>query len=111
MTRARWYDLAFAIVLAAGAAAARVPHGGAPMSGTHAKLRGSAAAGRYAAAFRAQCENDIADVAAGINYETPEFARRNRACFEAEQSVPRWLRWLIDRRILRELDYWNRTGQ
>ena len=66
---------------------------------------------RYAASRRALFENAIADYAAGINYETPEFLRLDDEAAEAERGVPRWLCVLIDRRIVRELDYWNRTGQ
>jgi hypothetical protein len=65
---------------------------------------------RYAQARRALCLNSIEDYAAGINYETARFRELNRDVWEAEPGVPRWRRWLIDRRILRELDYWNRMG-
>ncbi len=72
------------------------------------RLAGRAAAERYAKARRALDTNAIEDYAAGIDYETPEFLRLNRAVFDAERGVPWWRRALIDRRILRELDYWNR---
>jgi hypothetical protein len=65
---------------------------------------------RYARARRALCLNSIADYAAGVVWETDEFLRFNRAVAEAERGVPWWRRWWIDRRILRELDYWNRMG-
>jgi hypothetical protein len=69
-------------------------------------------AGRYAEAFRAMCLNGIDEYAAGITDETGEYLRLNRAMGEAREQlgVPWWRRWLIERRILRELDYWNRTG-
>lgn len=69
-----------------------------------------AAAERYAAARRALCESNIADVAAGIDEETPEFLRLNHEVIVAERGVPWWRRELIDLRILRELDYWRRMG-
>jgi hypothetical protein len=40
--------------------------------------------------------------------DEPEFLRLNREVAEAERGVSWWRRWLISRRILRELDYWNR---
>ena len=67
-----------------------------------------AAIERYTAARRALDENALADHAAGIAWETDEFLRLNRAVADAERGVPWWRRWAIDRRILRELDYWNR---
>jgi hypothetical protein len=70
-----------------------------------------AAIERYTNARRALCENSIADYTAGIGYETPEFLRLNRAVSEAEAAVPWWRRWLIDRRILRELGYWERMRE
>jgi hypothetical protein len=70
-----------------------------------------AAIERYTAAERAQCENAIRDYAAGIDYETPEYHRINDETAAAARDVPWWRRALIDRRIIRELDYWNRTGQ
>ena len=63
---------------------------------------------RYTAARRALCENSIAEHAAGIEDETPAFLVLNREVWEAEQDVPVWRRWWIDRRVLRELDYWRR---
>jgi hypothetical protein len=65
------------------------------------------AAGRYAAARRALSEHAIASYAAGICYETPEFLRLNQAVIDAERGVPWWRIWLIDRRVLRELNYWD----
>lgn len=79
--------------------------GGTPPSTRLGKHR------RYADAVRALCENGIAEYAAGIDWETPEFGPLNRAVHAAKRDVPAWRRRLIDRRILRELDYWNRTGQ
>jgi hypothetical protein len=66
---------------------------------------------RYAAAYRAMCENSIAEYAAGIGYETPESGTLNRAVLETGRGVPAWRRARIARRIIAELDYWNRTGQ
>jgi hypothetical protein len=70
------------------------------------------AAERYAEAFRALCRNSIAEYAAGVIGETDEYLRVNRAMASAraERGVPWWRRWLIERRILRELDYWKHTG-
>jgi len=65
---------------------------------------------RYARARRALCLNAIRDYAAGINWETDEFLRLNREAAAAERGVSWWRRWLTGRRILRELDYWNRMG-
>lgn len=67
-----------------------------------------AAVERYAEARRALDENSIAEYMAGIDYETGTFRRLNRDVWEAEPGVPWWHRWLIDHRILRELDYWQR---
>jgi hypothetical protein len=71
----------------------------------------SPAAGRYYRARRALDENAIADWEARIDYETPEFLRLNHEVAEAERGVTWWQRALIDWRVTRELDYWNRTGQ
>lgn len=62
----------------------------------------------YEQAFRALCENSIEEYAARVTEETPGFLRANRAVHEAERGVSWWRRWLIDRRVLRELDYWKR---
>jgi hypothetical protein len=68
------------------------------------------AAERFARAFRALCQNCIEEYAAGVTGETPESGPLNDAVIDAKRDVPRWRRALISRRILRELDYWNRTG-
>lgn len=65
---------------------------------------------RYRRAFRALCENSIAEYAAGTIGETPEYLAANDEVAEAKRYVPWWRRALIDRRIIRELDYWTRTG-
>ena len=67
------------------------------------------AAGRYAAAFRALCEHNIADYEAGINQEAP--SALNNTVIDAGRGVPWWRQMLIERRILRELDYWRRIGE
>lgn len=67
------------------------------------------AAARYAAARRALDLNSIAEYEACVQDETPEFLRLNRAVIAAERGVPWWRRWLIDRRILRDLRYWERV--
>ena len=72
--------------------------------------RTSLAAERYEQAFRALCQNSIEEYAAGIHYETDEYLRVNDAIYEAERGVPWWRRILIDRRVIRKLDYWNHTG-
>jgi hypothetical protein len=66
------------------------------------------AAGRYARAFRALCQNAIEEYDAGTTGETPESGPLNDAVIGTKRSVPRWRRALISRPILRELDYWNR---
>lgn len=69
---------------------------------------------RYACAERALCENAIAEYAAGIMHETPEYLAANRESCEADLAVPRWLGWLkviIGWRITCELDYYRLTGQ
>jgi hypothetical protein len=75
------------------------------------RRRRRAAIDRYTAAERALCENAITEYAAGIDDETPEFGRVNREVHAAKRDVPAWRRALIDRRIIRDLDYWTRTGQ
>jgi hypothetical protein len=73
-----------------------------------------AALRRYAAAERALCENSITEYAAGTDEETPEYLHANNEAAAAHASVPwclLWLTELISRRIVRELDYFNRTGQ
>lgn len=75
------------------------------------RRRQAGQAGRYARASRALAVNSIEDYAAGIDYETPEFLRLNHGVIEAEREISWWRRALIDRRILRELDYWNRMRE
>ncbi len=67
-----------------------------------------AAIERYTRARRALAENSIEEYAAGVDRETPEFLRLNREVFAAEQEVGWWRRVLIDRRVLRDLRYWDR---
>jgi hypothetical protein len=67
-----------------------------------------AAIERYTTTHRALFANTIEEYTAGIDHETPEFLALNRAAYEAEACLPRWRRYLIDRRLCRELDYWNR---
>lgn len=69
------------------------------------------AAERYEQAFRALCQNAIDEYAADVTEETDEYLRVNRAVGPARRGVPWWRRWLIDRRVIRELDYWALTGQ
>jgi hypothetical protein len=64
---------------------------------------------RYAQARRELAEHSIAAHEAGTRGEAP--GALNDAVIEARRGVPRWRRMLIDRRVLRELDYWNRTGE
>jgi hypothetical protein len=66
---------------------------------------------RYMTAHEALWRNSAAEHEAGIDYETPEYHRLNRDVWAAEDGVPWWRQWLIDRRILRELDYWRRIGE
>lgn len=74
----------------------------------NAPLRKSPAE-RYEAAFRAMCEDSIERNQAESDEEPP--SHLNNAVLETERDVPRWRRALIDRRVLRELDYWNRSGE
>jgi hypothetical protein len=66
---------------------------------------------RYTAARRALNENYITETAAGIDYETTEYQLLNDECWKAEQALPRWRAWLIDRRIEREQRFWRRLAQ
>jgi hypothetical protein len=69
---------------------------------------------RYARSRRALCEIDLAEYAAGVDWDTPEFAAANRESYEASAALSRWLRpvaVLIDWHLIKELDYWRRTGQ
>jgi hypothetical protein len=45
---------------------------------------------RLRAARSALEENALREEAAGIDWETPEFTRLNRAVVDAESAVPRW---------------------
>ena len=72
---------------------------------------GRAAIDRYTAARRALDLNSIEEYGAGVLDETPEFLELNREVCAAEAGVPWWRRALIDRRILRELDYWARMDE
>lgn len=63
----------------------------------------------YAQALRALCENSIEEYAAGVTGETAESTRLNSAVIDAKRGVPPVARWLVQRRVVRELDYWNRT--
>lgn len=77
-------------------------------SGNRAVTAVTAAAG-YERAFRALCENAIEEYDAGVTEETPGSTRLNSAVIDAKRRVPRWRRWFVQRRVVRELDYWNRT--
>lgn len=68
------------------------------------------AARRYETAFQAMCENSIADYAAGIDYETERSGVLNSAVINAAPGVAAWRRWLIQRRVIRALDYWQQMG-
>lgn len=69
----------------------------------------SPAAERYEQALRALCQNGIEQYEAGITGEAP--SGLNSAVAETRAAVPLWRRILIDRRVIRQLDYWARTGQ
>lgn len=64
---------------------------------------------RYEAATRALCEWSIEAYATDCREEAP--SELNDAVIEAERNLPLWRQWLIGRRIVRELDYWNRIGE
>jgi hypothetical protein len=72
------------------------------------KRASQAAVERYTQARRALDKSGLEEHAAWIDWETPEFLRLNHAVIEAERDVPWRQRWRIDRRILHELDYWER---
>ena len=77
------------------------------MTGRHYR---QAAAAWYEEALRALCKNSIAEHAAGIGWETQEFLALNREAGDARRGVSWWRQRLIVRRVVRELDYWNRMG-
>lgn len=62
----------------------------------------------YEQARRALDQNALDEHADGVTGETPEFLRLNAEVARLEKTVSWWRRWLIDRRVLRELDYWER---
>ena len=79
-----------------------------PLASPFAALR------RYARAERANAEICIAEHAAGVTDETPGWLAANRELGDALDAVPWWLGWLtgiISQRIIRQLDYYRRTGQ
>ncbi len=69
---------------------------------------GRAAASRYTAAHEALWRNSAGEMAAGIDHETPEYLRLNRAAWESSLSpdLPGWyqdfLAWCLARKLLRE---------
>jgi hypothetical protein len=69
---------------------------------------GRTAAGRYVAAHEALWRNGAEEKAAGIDHESPEYLRLNRAAWESSLSpdLPGWyqdyLAWRLARRLLRE---------
>ena len=63
----------------------------------------------YAQAFRALCVTDIRDYRAGVKGESETFLLVSRAVAKARRGVPWWRRWLIEQRILWELDYFRQT--
>jgi hypothetical protein len=73
--------------------------------------RSDTSAQRYAEARRALNENYLADMAAGIREETDEYLRLNDECWDAEQALPRWRSWLIDRRVSREQRFRRRLAR
>lgn len=64
-------------------------------------------AARYGRARLDLTVNDMHEYAAGVDRETPEFLRLNRAVAAAEAGVPRWLQELIDRWVLWRVGYWR----
>ena len=71
------------------------------------------ALGRYAAAWKALLENNIAEHTAGATDETAEGVRLRDELDAARGAVPhRLARWTprIDARTLRETDYYRRMG-
>ena len=70
--------------------------------------RGQDAAERYERARQALGERAVAERAAGVLWQTPEFRELARDVWEAEPGVPWWRRRLIGRRVLRELAHHKR---
>jgi hypothetical protein len=67
------------------------------------------------AATRALDENSLAEYAAGVEGETGVFLWLNNEVHETEAKLP-WalrpvIRWFIDRKIIRELGYWDRMDE
>ena len=62
---------------------------------------------RYSRARRDLTVNDMDEYAAGVDRETPEFLRLNRAVADAEAGVPRWVQEVIDRWVLWRVGYWD----
>ena len=62
---------------------------------------------RYARARRDLTVNDMCEYAAGVDRETPEFLRLNRAVADAEAGVPWLVQEAIDRWVLWRTGYWR----
>ena len=75
------------------------------------RARQAAAIRRYTAARRALDENSLAEYAAGVTGETPDFLAANREAHEAGRALSAWRRRRIAARVARELDYWSRMRQ
>jgi hypothetical protein len=61
------------------------------------------AAVRYLMAHEALWRNSADEHDAGIDYETPEYLRLNRAAYDAAEGISRWRQAVLDRRLLRKL--------
>jgi len=58
---------------------------------------------RYLTAHEALWRSTADEFAAGIEDETPEFLRLNRAAHEAAEGLPRWRQLALNRRLVRKL--------
>lgn len=58
---------------------------------------------RYLATHEALWRHSADEHNAGIDWETDEGTRLNRAAYEASEGVARWRQALLDRRLLRKL--------
>ena len=72
------------------------------------RMRRKDARDAYAEAIEALWENQIADAAAGRDWETEEFTELNHAATAAEAPLTRIEIWLIDQRVADQMDFWPR---
>jgi hypothetical protein len=63
----------------------------------------NAATDRYLTAHEALWRSSADEFAAGIDWETDDFLRLNRAAEAAAEGMPRWRQRVLDRRLVRKL--------